>query len=1176
MATRSNLPKIVTDIQDVVTQICKDFESSNREPITDDSHALHRLCAKLEFLLTSSLKEKSILGTRRNYWHWIYSCLKTTKGLNDGIRYVHGNKEIKSSKGRGRAFIRYCLVHQTLADSLQNCIMNDSMTSQHISPNSVLTNQTYSSAFVTSLYDLNAVNFDLNSKGFDLDSGWPTFASKRNPSVVDQWAVRSHTGSFGSLASASVVMETPRLHGSGSSGAPSVDQRVEELVLELDQSDCRIKEQQDLILELQGKIEAIVKASNEKEDILARVISDLESKNRHLQEALSHMSSEFQEREHNWSEKHEKLSKEMDSSGSTNASLVSKVEQLEADKRTLEELVSQHMSKITSNFSQNSSNVINSPLTPTTSTPVYSSSHERFQLEENNYKNENKILNTQLQDCQKQCLQLKMKLNGNVSNAARLAEVCLQLEEEQQKLAKLEASIVTSASAQKLFLERLKKALDITDEAVGNQFEMILQHVTKSKENVVITETAQKNPTLADNDHESFLKSLKEENEILLVDFEATKHELGQYKQKLRESEVRMESMKLELASADNKSSNHLVDLEEQLSISNERCQEQVRHNAEILADLKATQERLKHTEVELQKAKQLCNELELKERELIAENLRMQQRHEDEICENELVFEELQAEIQQQENLNEALDKDLEKEKQKAIKLNGDLSMTNKAIEVFNDNIREQESMVSQTEKTLLEFQTGMNIVTNRLLSYEKQLEILLQQVEGFFHNIRLIDESEDVGDFKLDDDAEEMMDPSIKEQWRKMQERFVNILNKYKNLKRDLALTETQHEHLQQNSDTYKDSTETEIKNLKERLSEMQSNFDIHLITIKDLSDKHKVLQDAKAENSDHIDRLEYENNELKQVVVASKSVADELRLRLMEGSAQKVELEDKIKSQDSDILSLKEKITELLLDKDALWKSGEELQDKLRKAEQADDLDESGWVHDNEVTSCSSCGNTFTLTLRKHHCRICGNIFCKNCCCSFVIKGNKKLRSCIECFQKRQNINVPDPNASVKSVDASDVSTLWETPNSSTRDFEEITPEECASVVGVDGKDDGNLSIYDTSSARSVKSEDTVNIPARKSMYLPILVEQPGVILQWEISSDRSIDFKVCYSPTEEDEPQDLMAARRIESHLEPFIGQLEAKQEGVYSIVLDNTFSRINPKKVTYQLHTVINS
>ena len=32
----------------------------------------------------------------------------------------------------------------------------------------------------------------------------------------------------------------------------------------------------------------------EKEEILAKVISDLESKNRHLHDALSHMSDEFQ------------------------------------------------------------------------------------------------------------------------------------------------------------------------------------------------------------------------------------------------------------------------------------------------------------------------------------------------------------------------------------------------------------------------------------------------------------------------------------------------------------------------------------------------------------------------------------------------------------------------------------------------------------------------------------------------------------------------------------------------------------------------------------------------------------------------------------------------------------------------------------------------------------------
>jgi len=42
-----------------------------------------------------------------------------------------------------------------------------------------------------------------------------TFHSKCAPSVNDQWAVQSHVGSLASLTSASIVMETPRLHGSG-------------------------------------------------------------------------------------------------------------------------------------------------------------------------------------------------------------------------------------------------------------------------------------------------------------------------------------------------------------------------------------------------------------------------------------------------------------------------------------------------------------------------------------------------------------------------------------------------------------------------------------------------------------------------------------------------------------------------------------------------------------------------------------------------------------------------------------------------------------------------------------------------------------------------------------------------------------------------------------------------
>lgn len=37
---------------------------------------------------------------------------------------------------------------------------------------------------------------------------------------------------------------------------------------------------------------------------------------------------------------------------------------------------------------------------------------------------------------------------------------------------------------------------------------------------------------------------------------------------------------------------------------------------------------------------------------------------------------------------------------------------------------------------------------------------------------------------------------------------------------------------------------------------------------------------------------------------------------------------------------------------------------------------------WKADNVVKSCSHCGVPFSLTIRRHHCRMCGHIFCNNC--------------------------------------------------------------------------------------------------------------------------------------------------------------------------------------------------
>ena len=59
------------------------------------------------------------------------------------------------------------------------------------------------------------------------------------------------------------------------------------------------------------------------------------------------------------------------------------------------------------------------------------------------------------------------------------------------------------------------------------------------------------------------------------------------------------------------------------------------------------------------------------------------------------------------------------------------------------------------------------------------------------------------------------------------------------------------------------------------------------------------------------------------------------------------------------------------------------------------------------DSACKECSECQTKFNLLIRRHHCRICGRIFC-NACCSQTIPGillrpdlQGNLRVCIECL-------------------------------------------------------------------------------------------------------------------------------------------------------------------------------
>jgi len=86
------------------------------------------------------------------------------------------------------------------------------------------------------------------------------------------------------------------------------------------------------------------------------------------------------------------------------------------------------------------------------------------------------------------------------------------------------------------------------------------------------------------------------------------------------------------------------------------------------------------------------------------------------------------------------------------------------------------------------------------------------------------------------------------------------------------------------------------------------------------------------------------------------------------------------------------------------------GERVPDPLSFIKQNDDNKQDGvlnslaptakWVSDEDVTHCHKCTAEFTLLRRKHHCRLCGNIFC-NGCSQDRLDGNRVCDTCSSKF-------------------------------------------------------------------------------------------------------------------------------------------------------------------------------
>ena len=84
-----------------------------------------------------------------------------------------------------------------------------------------------------------------------------------------------------------------------------------------------------------------------------------------------------------------------------------------------------------------------------------------------------------------------------------------------------------------------------------------------------------------------------------------------------------------------------------------------------------------------------------------------------------------------------------------------------------------------------------------------------------------------------------------------------------------------------------------------------------------------------------------------------------------------------------------------------------------------------DDDFWMPDDKCSKCLLCEAAFTLWRRRHHCRVCGRIFCGDCS-SHVISGltlgNDRpdpVRVCDGCFKAKNPEQLPQPTVAVPVI-------------------------------------------------------------------------------------------------------------------------------------------------------------
>uniref|UniRef100_A0A4W3IGA9 Early endosome antigen 1 n=1 Tax=Callorhinchus milii TaxID=7868 RepID=A0A4W3IGA9_CALMI len=316
--------------------------------------------------------------------------------------------------------------------------------------------------------------------------------------------------------------------------------------------------------------------------------------------------------------------------------------------------------------------------------------------------------------------------------------------------------------------------------------------------------------------------------------------------------------------------------------------------------------------------------------------------------------------------------------------------------------NICNKEAEIKDTEKTLLDSQKEKALKEEELAKASARASKLQEVKESLRKQIVKLTEDLRVG---KEESEKELSD--LKEAKQLLIQQKLEIQGKSDGIKSMLDQEKKDHQ-------LDKNKLEKVEGELKKQCTELENKWDKDTQRKKHEESEAKLNMQITAQN-ENMATLKKEWQSSQRRVSELEKQTDDLRgeIAVLEATVQNNQderralLERCLKSE-GEIEKLQGKVVEMRRKLDDTTAAMQELgrENQTLQIKQTQTINRK-WTEDNDVVNCMGCGKGFSVTLRKHHCRHCGNIFCSDCSSKSALtpSSKKAVRVCATCFEELQ---------------------------------------------------------------------------------------------------------------------------------------------------------------------------